>query len=135
MESTLNRKDSFEHNYVGLRHRIMQLNSQKEDKEEIIKHNLRELYYSMHLASLMKQSLHNVYDDPQIQATVKRAGIVTFVDYAIGRLFRRSKSFKGFLFSMILEKFANYILYHPEAIYNGINRVRDIYNKKIKTDK
>ena len=117
-------------NHLELKRMIMKLNYKKAEQEEEIKFHIKELYYSFHPLTIIKNGLNSVLHTPEITDDIKNVGVNVGLDYLIGRIFKRSTSIKGFITSMIVEKLAEKLLTkNPDLIKNGINIVADLIGR------
>jgi hypothetical protein len=111
-------------NHIELKQRIMQLNFDKYEQEERIKYNLKEIYYSVSLASIAKNTLHELLKDKQVQRDVTKIGLNLGTDYLIGKVLGRNKSVKAYLSSLVLEKISSsFIKNNVSGIISGISKL------------
>ena len=111
-------------NDTDLHYRIMKLNNLKEEQEQAIKRNVRELVYSLHPSMMVKNLLNKLTSEPE-QGSLKSAAVNLGKDFLISRLFGKGGSIKGFITSLIVKKAADYLMdRHPDAISNGIQKVQ-----------
>lgn len=115
-------------NHTQLMYTIMQVNASKAQQEDEIKHQLKEIYYSLQPAALIKKAVGNILHSPETQKTVVQSAFALGTEFLIGKVFKRGASLKGFLSSMVVEKIADYALNkNPDFITNGIDKVKDLF--------
>lgn len=128
---------------VKLKERIMELNSQKYEQEEEIKHDFKELRYSLTPGNLIKESISMgrskaVLDkDNDLTHDFVKQSVNLGLTYAIGKTFGRSASIKGFVASMIAESVTKYIVNNnTDKVIAGIGTLVGKFtkNKKIKAE-
>lgn len=117
-------------NHLELKQVIMKLNYRRAEQEEEIKHNLKELYYSFHPLTIIKNGLGSILHTPEIKDDIKSIGVNMGVDYLVGRLFKRGSSIKGFIASMVVEKLAEKLFSNnPGLLKNGLSKLVDIVER------
>lgn len=121
-------------NDTDLHYRIMKLNNLKEEQEQAIKRNVRELVYSLHPSMMVKNLFNKLASEPEVGGTLKSAALNLGKDFLISRLFGKGGSIKGFITSLLVKKATDFVTEkYPDAISNGIQKVqgyvRDGFNK------
>lgn len=118
-------------NHVELSYRIMKLNALKAEQEEVIKRNLKEIYFSFHPSELIRKAWSNFKENPEAQQTVSSAGIGMGLDFLVRKLTGRNTSLKGYLFSVLFEKAATHLINkHSDKIAGGIAQLGKLFGKK-----
>ncbi|MDQ3046227.1 MAG: hypothetical protein M3R27_01670 [Bacteroidota bacterium] len=116
-------------NHTELRHRIMHLNAKRVAQEDDLKHDIKELYYSIHPATLLNKAF-NTDSDTGSSNGLAKAGLGIGTDFLIGKLVGRSSSIKGFISSLVLEKVAGYVINnHADTITAGIGKIKGFFTK------
>lgn len=118
-------------NHTQLMHTIMHVNAARVEQEDEIKYQLKEIYYSLQPATLIKKAVQNVLNSPETKKNLVQAGVAIGTEFLISKFFKRSASIKGFLSSMIIEKIADYTLNgkSADAINNGIGKIGNLLKK------
>ncbi|HXD92851.1 MAG TPA: hypothetical protein VNX01_06525 [Bacteroidia bacterium] len=93
------------HTYDELSLRINQLNGLKDTQEIELKNNLAEVYKRFQLKHILKETVKDLAHDEEFRGNSFKAikGIAT--DFVVGRLFNKNSSVKGFIATMLVEKF------------------------------
>lgn len=127
----VNMKGATVPDYVGLRHQIMQLNAKKEEQEELIKHQVKELYYSIHPATILQNAITEVSENTKMHNNIAKVGLTAVTDYIIGKIFRRNSSIRGYFSSIAVEKITEFVLSkHPNLISKGWHKIRGLFKRK-----
>jgi hypothetical protein len=117
-------------NHVELSYRIMKLNELRAEQEEVIKRDVKELYYSFHPTELIKKLWSDVKGDTETKNNLGKAGLNFGADLLIGKIFGRNKSIKGFLTSVLVEKLASYFLNkNSDKIMDGVSKLTNLFKK------
>ena len=113
-------------NDTDLHHRIMKLNSLKEEQEIAIKHSIRELVYEMSPQMMVKNLLKKISGNEETRHDLRSIGINLGKDFLISRLFGRNGSLKGFISSLLVKKATDYVVSrHSDQIANGVHKVEE----------
>lgn len=127
---TVNSKYHHITNHTQLMHTIMHVNASRVQQETDIKHQLKEIYYSIQPAALMKKAMGSVIDSPEIRKNVAQSAMSLGAEFLIGKLFRRGSSLKGFISSLVVEKVAEYALNkQPDLLKNGLGKLGDLFKQ------
>jgi hypothetical protein len=119
-------------NHTQLMYTIMQVNAARAEQEEEIKYKVKEIYYSLQPATLIKKAVENVMHSPETQKSLAQVGIAMGTDFLISKFFKKGTSLKSFVSSLIVEKIADYALHSNSGfISNGISKIGSLL-KKIK---
>jgi hypothetical protein len=117
-------------NHVELSYRIMKLNALKAEQEEVLRKDLKEIYYSFHPSELMRNMWKNFKENPEAKQNVGKAGVGLGLDFLIRRLTGRSSSIKGYLSSVLFEKLAAYFLNkHSDTIAKGVSKLGKMFKQ------
>ncbi len=118
-------------NDTQLHQRIMQLNSLKEEQELIIKHNVKEVVYSMHPSVILKNMVNKLSGDPEAKSDLKTLGLNLGKDFLLAKLFGKGVSIKSFITSILVRKAADYVITnHSDLIAAGIGKLEDFIKHK-----
>lgn len=90
--------------------KIIQVRQQKEIEENLIEVQFLDLKESLNLQTLVKQSIVNLVTDKNVQTNLAKAAVTFGSDFIIEKVLGSNKSIKGFLGSMIIEKFSGNFL-------------------------
>lgn len=108
----------------------MQVNAARVDQEDEIKYQVKELYYSLQPAVLVKKAVDNILHSPETQKSLAQAGVALGTEFIISKIFKKGTSLKGFLSSMIVNKIADYAINnHSDFISNGIGKIGNLLKK------
>jgi hypothetical protein len=129
MTELLQIKESGIRDHAELKMRIMQLTARKEEQELVIKRNIKELYYSIHPANMIKSAIVDIATGPEWRPDLKRAGLSMGADYLIGRMFGRHMSLKGFISALVVNKLAAQLLGEKDMVVAGWKRIKQIFKK------
>lgn len=111
-------------NDIELHQRIMKLNNLKEEQEQIIKRNVREVVYSMHPSMIFKNIVNKFSEDTESTNDLKSIGLSLGKDFLIAKLFGKGGSIKGFISSLLIRKATDYIINnHSDLIASGIQKL------------
>jgi hypothetical protein len=117
-------------NHTQLMYTIMQVNAARAEQEVEIKQQVKEIYYSIQPATLIKKAVENVLHSPDTQKSLAQVGIAMGTDFLISKFFKRGTSLKGFFSSMVVEKIADYALNSKsDFINNGISKIGNLLKK------
>jgi hypothetical protein len=117
-------------NHTQLMYTIMQVNAARADQEDEVKYKLKELYYSLQPATLLKQAFGKILHSPDTQKNLAQTGLALGTEFLISKIFKRGGSVKGFLTSLLVEKVASYALNSKsEFISNGIGKLGGLLKK------
>jgi hypothetical protein len=117
-------------NHTQLMHTIMRVNASRAEQEDEIKYQVKEIYYSLQPATLIKKAVENVMHSPETQQSLAQVGIAMGANFLISKFFKKGNSLKGFFSSMVVEKIADSVL-HGEShfINNGITKIGNLLKK------
>lgn len=109
-------------NYTDLKLRIEQLKEERIEQEIILKNSLNELVYSISPASMIKESLHNLAKDKEVQVDLTKVGLNWASKFIIDKIFGKNKSEKGLLTSTFAEAITSSLINNnAENIVSGIS--------------
>lgn len=103
--------------YAELKARIAYLDSIKEEQEEVLKENIREVYESLQPAELIKKAIYNIGHDEELVHDAGHLGASMGLNFAIGKLFGQDKSIGGFLKTVVAKQVVSFIYkkYEPQV--------------------
>jgi hypothetical protein len=108
----------------------MQVNAARAEQEDEIKHHMKELYYSLQPAVLIKKAVGNILHAPETPKNIAQAGIALGTEFLISKVFKRGASVKGFLSSLIVNKIADYAINSKsDFISNGIEKIGSVLKR------
>jgi hypothetical protein len=118
-------------NYTGLKYQIMQLNARKEELEKEINRNFNEIYYSIHPAFILQNTFAEISENRKTQNDIVKIGLISLSDYTIGKLFKRSSSFKRYMLSVSFESLIKYTINrYPNFISLSVYKLKQIIKGK-----
>lgn len=96
-------------NSTELKHEIMKLSSLKADQEVALKRDLKELYYSMQISTVIKRTVRDLKEDDNIKSTAVEAGISLGSGFILDKLLlRKGYGIKSYLVNAGLKKLVSY---------------------------
>jgi hypothetical protein len=126
----INLKGAPINNHTDLRLRIMHLSAEKEEQENVIKRNVKELYYSIHPAHMLKEAIHDLTKDEGLKGDAKKLGLELGTDFIARKFFGRKLTLKSYLSSVVLNRLAGHLLEeYKEVISGGIQRIRSVFGR------
>ena len=90
--------------------RIMDLKVEKFSREEDLKYTFKEFVSTLNPISMVKESLHQLAADRDVKFDLAKVGLNLGVDFIIDKVLGRNRSVKGFLSSVLIEKFSTLFL-------------------------
>jgi hypothetical protein len=113
-------------NQDDLTERIVRLTLEKENRGNELKREVKDLYDSVSVSTILKGALHKFTSDKEVKTDLAKTGLNTGIDYLAGKLFGRSSSLKGYFSSILFGKLAGYVInkYSP-AVLNSIAKYRN----------
>jgi hypothetical protein len=104
--------------------RIMHLKQEKFRQEEELKYSFKEFAYSLNPVSLVKQTLHDLAGDSEVQYDLTKVGLNLGANLIIDRILGKNSSIKGFLSALLVEKIsASFISGNLSKIVSGIRKL------------
>ena len=97
-------------NHAELVLRIMDLKVEKFSREEELKYAFKEFVSALNPISMVKESLHQLAADRDVKFDLAKVGLNLGADFIIDKVLGRNRSFKGFLSSVLFEKFSTLFL-------------------------
>ena len=111
-------------NHTELQLHIKLLKAQKLSQEIEIKHAVKELITSLSAISMIKSSINEITHDKEIKFGIAKMGLNIGANYIIEKIVGRSKSIKGFLSSIIIEKISGaFINKNGSSIITSISNI------------
>jgi len=95
--------------------RIMQLKGEKFQQEEEIKRSFKEFTYTLNPISIVKESIHELAHDKEVQVDILKVGINVGANFLIGKVLGKNNSIKGYLSTMLVQTISS------SFIHNNIN--------------
>ncbi len=120
-------------NHANLILSIKELNNLKILREKELKRNLREIVDNLSPMSMIKNSLHELAKDKEIQLDLTKVGLKIGAEFLIDKIFGRNKSIKGFLSSLLAEKVSSSLI--NNNLSEIISGVGNLLNSKIASEK
>lgn len=94
-----------------LKARINLLSKQMEEKEEVLKADLKEVHQSLRASNVIRNAIKDIREQPDLQVGIAQAaadmGAHALIDTI---MFRKNKSLKNYLLSVILKRIADYFI-------------------------
>lgn len=88
---------------------IMKLNAMREEQEIALKTDLKEIYYSLQLSTIIRRTVRDLSADPEIKTTAVQAGIGIGSSFLLDKLlFRKGAGIKSYLLNVGLKKLISY---------------------------
>ncbi|OFX58327.1 MAG: hypothetical protein A2066_06605 [Bacteroidetes bacterium GWB2_41_8] len=110
--------------YTEVTMRIMHLKQEKIRQEDELNDALKELVYNLSPVSMVKQSLHKLAHDREVQFDLTKIGLNLGANFLIDRILGKNSSLKGFLSALLVEKIsASFINNNLSVIISGIRRL------------
>jgi len=121
-------------NDTELHQHIMKLNYLKEEQEQVIKRNVREVVYSMHPSMIFKNIVSKFSEDKESTNDLKSMGLNLGKDFLIAKLFGKGGSIKGFISSLLIRKATDYVINnHSDLIATGIHKLERFFKEQTAT--
>ena len=123
----INSKYSHITNHTQLMYTIMQVNAARAEQEVEIKHQAKEIYYSLQPAVLIKKAVGNILHSPETQKNIAQSALALGTEFLISKFFKRGASIKGFLSSVVVGKIADYAFNgKSDFISDGIGKISNL---------
>lgn len=102
---------------------IMQLKSDILLQEDELKHTFKGFLFTLNPISIVKDSIHELARDKEVQFDLTKVGLNLGTNFLIEQVLGRNRSIKGFLSSVLVEKFSNtFINKNASGIISGISK-------------
>jgi hypothetical protein len=102
--------------------RIKELKEEKGNQEIEITEQLKEIIDNFNSFSIIKNNLHELTHDKEVQLDVSKIGLDIGATFIIDKLLGRNNSIKGFLSSIIVEKISS------SFIKNNTSKIISFFN-------
>ena len=103
---------------------IAQLKVEKRQQEAEIKQNFRDFTQGLNPVAIIKQSLGELAEDKTVQFNLTKMGLIAGTDFVIDQVLGRNRSVKGFLSSVLVEKFTGDLINNnASAVLAGISNL------------
>jgi len=89
-------------NHTALKHRIMQLRSERLDQENELKRSIKELYFSISPTEIVKNTFREIFQNDETRQGLLNTGLNIGSDYLIGKILGRGNTVKGYIASIVL---------------------------------
>jgi len=96
--------------YMDLELQILLLKMDKTRQEEKLKLNVKEFINALSPASIVKNSLHELAGDKEVQVDLLKVSLNTGANFLIDKVLGKNKSIKGFLSSLLVEKVSSSLI-------------------------
>jgi hypothetical protein len=111
-------------NHAELSLRIMELKSEILLQEDELKYRFKEFLFTLNPISIVKDSIHELASDKEVQFDLTKVGLNLGANFLIDQVLGRNRSIKGFLSSVLVEKFSNtFINKNASGIISGISKL------------
>ena len=115
--------------YSELLMRIEYLKLEKTRQEEDLKVSFKEFTDSLDPIQMLKQSLHKLAEDKEVQVDLTRVGVSIGVNYIINKILYKSNNLKGFLSSVLINLLSTALT--TENISKIINAVTNFIHPNV----
>jgi hypothetical protein len=116
-------------NHAELLLRIMELKSEIVFEKSELNNKFKQFLYNLNPISIVKDSIHELARDKEIQFDLTKVGLNVGANFLIDQILGRNKSIKGFLSSVLIEKFSNtFINKNASGIISGISKFLNTNN-------
>jgi len=117
--------------HAQLMYKIMHLNARKEEQEETLKRNVKEIFYSFHPSVVVNTALKQISKDTQLQSNLGKLGLRFGAGLLSGKIFKKQSPVKGILSSILMERAASFIWNkNSVAITSGVGKLANFFRKK-----
>lgn len=97
-------------NSTELKHAIMQLNSELASQELVVRHRLKELYYSLQLSTVIRRTVKDITQDKEVTSSALQAGIDIGSGFLLDKmLLRKGYGIKSYLVNIGLKKLVSFL--------------------------
>jgi hypothetical protein len=111
------------HSTTDLKHRIMKLNAMKAEQELELKRDLKEMYYSLQLSTMIKKTVRDLSTDPEVKTNAIETTINIGSNFLLDKLLlRRGSGIKSYLINAGLKKLVSY--------FTSGHRITDLIQKR-----
>lgn len=126
--------------YEDLKKRVAYLESVKEEQEETLKENMREVYQSLQPAELIKKAIYNIRNDEELVEDSTHLGVSLGLDLLVGKIFEKDNSTSGKLKAFAAKQVISLIYkrYEPRVhlLLNELKeKVIDLFQLDVKDKK
>lgn len=97
-------------NRAALQARIKELRLEKSAQEIEIKEHFKEFAASFNSFTLVKEYLHELAQDKEVQLDIGKVGLEVGTTFIIDKVLGRNNSIKGFLSSIVAEKISSSLI-------------------------
>ena len=104
---------------------IMHLKVEKFKQEEALKNTFMNFISSLYPVSIIKATIHKLAEDKEVQLDITKVGLNMGTNLIIDQIFGKNRSIKGFLSSILIEKFSN------SLINNNTSKIMSIISKLV----
>lgn len=98
-------------NRKQLKARISQLTRQMDEKEEVLKSDLKEVHQSLRASNMIRNALKDIRDQPELRFGIAQAaadmGAHALIDKVV---FRKNRNLKNYLLSIVLKRIADHFI-------------------------
>lgn len=96
-------------NSTEIKHQIMKLNALKEEQEIMLKKDLKEIYYSLQLSTVIRRTVKDLSTDKELKSSALQTTIGIGSDFLLNKLlFRKGAGIKSYLINAGLKKLISY---------------------------
>ena len=104
--------------------KIETLKAEKANKEMILRNSFQDFASSLNPITIVKDSLHELAKDKTVQVDLAKVGLNLGTNFLIDQTLGKYRSIKGFVGSMLLEKFTtSFINNNSSKILSGISNL------------
>lgn len=118
--------------HTALSLRIMHLKSDKFDQEENIKRTARSILYSLHPATLARESLHELAEDREVQVSATQTALKMGTRFLVYKVLGRFGGILGVVGAAVAGNLSD--KYLNDAAPKFLNIVGNLFRKKEKVE-
>jgi hypothetical protein len=98
-------------NRKQLKARIRMLTRQMEEKEEVLKSDLKEVHQSLRASNMIRNAIKDIREQPELKLGLAQAaadmGAHALIDKVV---FRKNRNLKNYLISIVLKRIADHFI-------------------------
>jgi|GEM_PF-2668923 len=96
---------------VDIKERIEELEIKMKKQERQLKKDVKEVYYSLHLTTMIKNALKDLRTDPELRSTAIETSLNLGGQFVLDKvLFRHHKGLKAYLLNAALKKLMSFFI-------------------------
>jgi len=108
---------------TDIKHQIMKLNALKEEQEELLKRDLKEIYYSLQISTMIRRTIKDLSEDQEVKSSALQTAIGLGSGFILDKvLFKRGAGLKSYLINAGIKKLI--------SLFTSGNKLSGILSKK-----